>query len=54
MGDFFNEIFHNHPNLLTMESVMFHELSQKNQNCKKGIAPSGRQDAKRYDGSFDR
>lgn len=36
-GDFFNEIFHNHPNLLTMESVMFHELSQKIKTAKKEL-----------------
>ena len=36
-GDFFNEIFHAHPNLLTLESVMFHDLQKKFQETRADL-----------------
>lgn len=36
-GDFFNEIFHGHPNLLTTESMIFSTLEEIIQKCRKEL-----------------
>lgn len=42
-GDFFNEIFYGHPNLLAIESIMFDDMAKTARDLKRAAGRSGRQ-----------